>query len=255
MFRYKNAKYKSNYLKVRFTAGTEYNAAADNQGKTEPICLHKAECEFVFSLFPGKHTATARYEAGYIGEDTLIGETIVHYAYHNGMIKVCDYDFTPADNYEIKTHDIPPSFRLLRRCKSTDELHTQTLDKEACKNDTSLYHTTHNLLIEEQPLLDVSSSQNANLQQTAAMEWMGDAARGIRAQLRTTYAEIQNSLYDTNIFLSIHLEDHLSNHPANNIVQGTYSIIYPKWSGYFFNLDGSSDDDPEEHSGKSWIKY
>lgn len=255
MFRYKNAKYKSNYLKVRFTAGTDYKAAADNHGKTEPICLHKAECEFVLSLFPGEHTATARYEAGYIGDDTLIGETVVHYAYHNGKIEVCDYDFTPAGNYEIKTHDIPPSFRLLRRRKSTDALHIQTPYKDACKNDTSLYHTTHNLLIEEQPLLEVSSSQNADLQQTEAMEWMDNAAREIRTRLRTTYAEIQNSLYDTGIFLSIHMEDHCVKNPENCIVQGTALQQFHNWSGYFFNLDQSSYDAPEEHRSKSWIKY
>ncbi len=230
MFRYKNAKYKSNYLKVQITAGTDYEAESNSNGITEPVCLHKTECTLVFPLFPGEHTISARCEAGNIGNEPLVGETVVHYKYQDGNINVCDYDFIQKDCCEKNQYDTPPVFRLLRK-----------------QNHAGRFG-------EEQPLLEVSSRKDVQIIQNST--WMHEAAAGIRAQLRTIHSEIKNALFDTGIYLTVHMEDVIEEDITGNAFTGTYLGITHNWQNYFYNICDSTHDLPENrHFAGGWIAY
>lgn len=231
MFRYKNAKHKSNYLKVRITAGTDFESSDDNH-TVETVCLRRQECELVFSLFPGDHTVSARFVAGTIGEDTLVGETVVHYTYRNRTILVCDYDFVPCGYYRKTAGDTQPAFRLYRKRKLT------------------------NGYDEEQPLFEISSGQDIELKNGTDSAWMTDAQKGIRRQLRTTYTELQDALYDTDIALTIHMKDELETDANGRVVGGTWQGVQTNFQDYFYNVDGSSSDKPEESSYPGgWLAY
>ena len=231
MFRYKNAKHKSNYLKVRITAGTDFESGANNH-TGETVCLRRQECELVFSLFPGDHTVSARFVAGNIGEDTLIGETAVHYTYRNQTIQVCDYDFVPCGYYRKTAGDIQPAFRLYR-----------------IREHANGYG-------EEQPLFEISSGQNIELKNGTGSAWVADAGKGIRRQLRTIYTELQDALYDTDIALTIHMKDELETDANGRVVGGTWQGVQTNFNSYFYNVDGSSRDKPEESSYPGgWLAY
>lgn len=232
MFHYKNAKHKSNYLKVRITAGTDFESGADNH-TGETVCLRRQECELVFSLFPGDHTVSARFVAGNIGEDTLIGETAVHYTYRNQTIQVCDYDFVPCGYYRKTAGDIQPAFRLYRKSGNADGYG------------------------EEQPLFEISSGQDIELKNGTGSAWMTDAQKGIRRQLRTIYTELQDALYHTDIALTIHMDDELETDANGTVVGGTQHGVQTNFNSYFYNVDGSSEDNPEESSSYpgGWLAY
>lgn len=232
MFRYKNAKHKSNYLKVRITAGTDFESGDDNH-TGEVVCLRRQECELVFSLFPGDHTVSARFVAGTIGEDTLVGETAVHYTYRNHTIQVCDYDFVPCGYYRKTAGDTQPAFRLYRKREHA------------------------NGYSEEQLLFEISSGLDIDLKNGTGSAWMTDAGKGIRKQLRTIYTELQDALYDTNIALTIHMEDELKTDDNGRVVGGTWIGVQTDFSDYFYNVDESTDDEPEESSSYPgrWLGY
>lgn len=231
MFRYKNAKYKSNYIHINITAGAD--EIPINEETDESVCLQQGECTLTFSLLPGNYTASARYEAGTMGEDTLIGETTVFYKYERGKIYVCDYDYVSKGYYEKQHYDTPPVFRLYRKRKNQE------------------------MQAAEQPLLEVSSTQEPGTQKEAAFynkneRWKKQAAENIRKQLRTLYVQMLDSLRDAGILLRVHLDDDIHRDENGNIVGGTIYNAYQGYQNYFYNIEGSRDDKyPSGYSG--WL--
>ncbi|MDR3001040.1 MAG: hypothetical protein LBU89_07235 [Fibromonadaceae bacterium] len=239
MFHYKSVKHKSNYVSVKVPAGADYEYV-DSVG--EKLVMQQKEQTLVFSLFEGEHVAKARCVVGKIGEDVLVGETVVHYAYEGGRIKVCAYDYSKTEEergYEAPPHYTRPLFNLYRLNSQNDAL------------------------MEQQPLFIVYSEDTTPLVYNSPLL---NVVLPIKNHLRTVYDRICEILKGTGVTLSSHVDDIVLRDNYTNEINGKAVKIITPFSGYFYNLVGSSSgyspasfryepaDEPLD-SSKTWLPY
>ncbi len=241
MLRYKNAKNKSNYVSVKIKSGVDLDVPAKNGlGETR---LMSSECNLVFWLVPGEHIASVSYDAGVINGKKVIGEVRVYYAYKNGRICVCEYDFKHKGYYKAPSHYTRPEFHLYEKTEEDNQLYEREplLVVSASRN---VKHTTaiENVL----PVENIFSIENREFSK---------ALDKIQARLRTVYNKISDALSGRKVFLSVHIDDFIECSKDEVPVNGFYVDKCYNWYGKFINVVLSSNDYPEYTTITSWIEY
>ena len=185
----------------------------------------QTEYTLVLPLFGGEHSVSTRFEVG----NGYTGEAVFHYAYDKGVIKVCGYDWDKKDEipYEVPPHYTRPHLNLYRADSNSQE-----------------------------PALTVSSDNSTALRCNTNDSFLLNTVEPIKANLRTVYNYVQEAVKKTGVNLQTHVDDIVERDEEGNIVGGTAVSIKQNWTGYFYNIEGSSTkggDHPQ--TGGSWIKY